>query len=520
MNKKIFLLLFSVLLLTSAVSELSSQACNCFPGWRYRMTITISNNNASAYTLFEVRDSLNTQVLVAAGKMKADGGDIRFADSLCTPLNYFVESGINTNATKIWIRVPSLPANGSRTIYLYYGNPAAVTQSNANSTFSFYEGFDANNLGRFSDAGCGVGTAVFASGVATFSWSASNMWISDSTYAPGVVYTAEANVTAASGSWPGLYWARSTGLQSMAVLMGGSNVRISKTPIGGVGYCNGHNFVPPTNPVITPIGIWSFTWIATGSQQASFPNYSPWSTADSELPRDQPLRICLGGISSGVGSYSVDWVRARKYAPFTPIAANGIEATAPNSPGNSLTATVLGSSSIRINWADSSGNEDKFFVERSTNSGVNWLLRDSVALNITQYIDVGLTQNTNYCYRVRAYNCIGYSSYSNQACATTTFIGITNTGSEIPKTFGLFQNYPNPFNPLTNIKFDIPKASFVKLTIYNALGQTVTEVVNTQLEAGSYTVDWNASIYASGIYFYRIEAGREFIKEMKMVLVK
>ncbi len=489
------------------------------------MTITVNNTNAAAYTFFEVRDSINTLALIGAGKMKADGGDIRFSDSLCTPLNYFVESGINTNATKIWVRVPSLPASGSRTIYLYYGNPAAVTQSSGNNTFAFYEGFDNNTLGRFTDAGCGVGTATFSSGVATFSWPGSNMWISDSTFAISSVFTAEANVTAATGNWPGVYWARSTGLQSMAILMGGNNVRVSKTPIGGVGYCNGHNFVLPTNPVITAVGIWSFTWIATGSQLASFPNYAPWTTADVELPRDQPLRICLGGISSGAGSYSIDWVRARKYAPITPAAVNGTELSAPNSPGNSLTATVLGSTSIRINWADSSSNEDKFYIERSTNSGVNWLLRDSVAQNVTQYIDVGLTQNTNYCYRVRAYNCIGYSVYSNQVCATTTFTGVNNTGNEIPKTFGLFQNYPNPFNPVTNIKFDIPKASFVRLTIYDALGRTVTRLVNNQLSAGSYTADWNASAYASGIYFYRIEAGSdassgEFTKEMKMVLVK
>lgn len=489
------------------------------------MTITINNSNAAAYTFFEVRDSINTLALISAGKMKADGGDIRFADSLCTPLNYFVESGINTNATKIWIRIPSLPASGSRSIYLYYGNPAAVSQSSGNNTFAFYEGFDNNNLGRFTDAGCGVGTSTFASGVATFSWSASNIWISDSTYALSSVFTAEANVTAATGNWPGIYWARSTGLQSMAILMGGGNVRVSKSPISAVGYCNGHNFVAPTNPVITPVGIWSFTWIATGSQQASFPNYAPWTTADVELPRDQPLRLCLGGISSGAGSYSIDWVRARKYAPLSPVAANGIEATTPNSPGNSLTATVLGSTSIRINWADSSNNEDKFYIERSTNSGVNWLLRDSVGQNVIQYTDIGLTQNTNYCYRVFANNCMGNSANSNQVCATTSFTGLSNTGSEIPKTFGLFQNYPNPFNPLTNIKFDLPKASFVRLTIYDALGRTVFELVNRQLNAGSYTADWNAAAYASGIYFYRIEAGNEgsgseFIKEMKMVLVK
>jgi len=113
---------------------------------------------------------------------------------------------------------------------------------------------------------------------------------------------------------------------------------------------------------------------------------------------------------------------------------------------------------------------------------------------------------------------MGNSANSNQACATTTITAIIQ-GSEIPKIFKLYQNYPNPFNPVTSIKFNIPNPSFVNITIYDALGRKLDELVNTKLIAGYYNAEWNASNYASGIYFYRIEAG-DYIAEMKMVLIK
>jgi len=513
-----FIVIFTLFILAD---NLYSQGCNCFNGWLYRVPVTITNANALSYTNFEIRDSINTAVLVTAGKMKADGSDIRFADSLCNPLSYYIESGINTTGTIIWVKVPSLPASGTRIIYMYYGNPAATAVSNPLTTFAFFEGFDNNTLGRFTLV-CSSGTpsSTFSSGVATFSWTSSAIWASDSTLINTEVYTTEANVTAATGNWPGLYNIRNTGThQSMALLMGSGSVRVSKTPIGGTtDYCNGHNFVNPTQSAATPAGIWAFTWIAQGSQAASFPGPGTWATTDAEQPKDVPLKIGLGGISGGTGSYSIDWVRARKYAPIALVAANGSELAAPNAP-SSLTATVLGSTSIRINWVDNSSNEDKFMIDRSTNGGSNWTVRDSVAANTTQYTDGGLTQNTQYCYRVYAKNCVGISANSNQVCSTTTFTGIVKHENEIPKVFNLYQNYPNPFNPSTNIKFDIPKSSYVKLAIYDVIGKQVYELVNSQLAAGSYSVDWNTFSFASGVYFYRIEAG-DYVQQMKMVLVK
>ena len=97
--------------------------------------------------------------------------------------------------------------------------------------------------------------------------------------------------------------------------------------------------------------------------------------------------------------------------------------------------------------------------------------------------------------------------------------GITTINSEIPATYTLSQNYPNPFNPVTNIKFSIPKSEFVKIVIFDVLGREVANLVNDQLTAGLYNVDFDASNLSSGAYFYRIEAG-SFIQTKKMLLVK
>ena len=88
-----------------------------------------------------------------------------------------------------------------------------------------------------------------------------------------------------------------------------------------------------------------------------------------------------------------------------------------------------------------------------------------------------------------------------------------------PKEFALFQNYPNPFNPVTTIKFSLPKQNDVKLIVYNALGQVVVELINETMEEGYHEVQFSASNYASGIYYYRLKTS-DFSSIKKMILLK
>ncbi len=91
--------------------------------------------------------------------------------------------------------------------------------------------------------------------------------------------------------------------------------------------------------------------------------------------------------------------------------------------------------------------------------------------------------------------------------------------NSLPTTFNLEQNYPNPFNPTTVIRFSLPSDELVSLKIYNVLGQEVQTLLNKQMRAGSYNVDFNATKLSSGVYFYRIEAGNYNVTK-KMLLIK
>ncbi|MCB0281665.1 MAG: T9SS type A sorting domain-containing protein [Calditrichaeota bacterium] len=108
-----------------------------------------------------------------------------------------------------------------------------------------------------------------------------------------------------------------------------------------------------------------------------------------------------------------------------------------------------------------------------------------------------------------------------------TWIGDTNVvvtaledkTNAIAKTFELKQNYPNPFNPTTTIEYSVPFTSKVKITVFNMLGQALEVLVDAKHQAGTHMINFDASKYASGVYFYQIEADH-FNQTRKMLLVK
>ena len=98
-------------------------------------------------------------------------------------------------------------------------------------------------------------------------------------------------------------------------------------------------------------------------------------------------------------------------------------------------------------------------------------------------------------------------------------LGVAERQSGLPISFTLDQNYPNPFNPATQIRFTVPKAGIVTLTVYDVLGQQIVTLIDGRQEPGDHSISWNALNVPSGVYFFRIVAG-DFVQTKKMVLMK
>lgn len=147
----------------------------------------------------------------------------------------------------------------------------------------------------------------------------------------------------------------------------------------------------------------------------------------------------------------------------------------------------------------------------TTNAGINWILQYSTTPGHSFSALHFINKDTGY-------------AVSNKGTIIKTTnggepIGIQQISNGVPISYSLNQNYPNPFNPITNIKFDIVKSGLVNVNIYDALGRNVHQLVNQEMNAGSYKVDWDASAFPSGVYFYTIIVGN-YKETKKMMLVK
>jgi hypothetical protein len=97
--------------------------------------------------------------------------------------------------------------------------------------------------------------------------------------------------------------------------------------------------------------------------------------------------------------------------------------------------------------------------------------------------------------------------------------GVNTPSNELPGIFRLDQNYPNPFNPNATIKYELPKSSDITLTVYDVLGREVSVLVNHRMDAGVHEVKFDGSNLASGVYFYRLQAG-DFVATKRLLLMK
>lgn len=159
-------------------------------------------------------------------------------------------------------------------------------------------------------------------------------------------------------------------------------------------------------------------------------------------------------------------------------------------------------------WAGTSYSK----VYKTTNAGVNWGYQ--IVTGGSSRISFSDSQN-------------GWAGKSGVLGLYHTTNGggiilqVQNISNITPYEFALYQNYPNPFNPRTNIKFSVSGSSSAQtfLSVFDILGREIEILVNETLKPGSYNVDWDATNYPSGVYFYKLSAGK-FSETRKMVLIK
>ena len=180
----------------------------------------------------------------------------------------------------------------------------------------------------------------------------------------------------------------------------------------------------------------------------------------------------------------------------------------------SFSAQVNGST-VNLSWKTATEiNSSIFEIEKKQASALNWQKAGEVSAAGTSvspkeysFSDKGLKAG-KLDYRLKMIDKNGSYKYSS----------VVNTEVSAPKNFELSQNYPNPFNPTTNISYQIPKAGFVSIKVYNIIGKEIATLVNQEEPAGEYKVQFDTHNIASGTYFYKLTSGDVSLYKKMMVI--
>ncbi len=228
----------------------------------------------------------------------------------------------------------------------------------------------------------------------------------------------------------------------------------------------------------------------------------------------------ITGLSGGQKYYwRVYAVNADRFGAYSGAWNFTTAAGAPAAPVATAATSLAAQTGFTANWnavADATG----YFLDVSTSSTFSGFVagfNNKDVLNVTKYPISGLNANAAYYYRVRAKNDGGTSVHSNTIRVFAT--GVNQDAAGMPGGYALEQNFPNPFNPITTIRFSLPEAAQVTLKIFNAAGKEVTQLISQKMNAGTFTAEWDASGFVSGIYYCRIVTDR-FSETKKMLLLK
>jgi hypothetical protein len=299
--------------------------------------------------------------------------------------------------------------------------------------------------------------------------------------------------------------------------------------------------------------IWDRSGLDTTGINQPITMYGVWRRLDEELKCDENIKpknteLRNGEIWESVGTvpaiqnnqyyfvaptlhdsteaglvWSVFQITAHTYDPLiwyasVPDSGYSVDNLAPTAP-TGLTA-ILEINNVALSWYQSYEEDFNYFsIYRGTVSG--FPLVDPYAFTIdTTYVDSLVQQGETYYYRVTATDFAGNESDPSDESHIIVSVENTNVTTGLPQSYTLSQNFPNPFNPKTVISYQLPELCEVDLSIYNLSGQKMARLVSKKQSAGTYKIEWDASDFASGMYMYRLQTDKGFIKTKKFVLLK
>ncbi|NUN08748.1 MAG: T9SS type A sorting domain-containing protein [Ignavibacteriaceae bacterium] len=245
----------------------------------------------------------------------------------------------------------------------------------------------------------------------------------------------------------------------------------------------------------------------------------PAGNVVSSYPGSAQLRIKTSG-SVTLGSYTL---RIKGEGPNgIPVHYRTVNLTVEDEIPVEFAAFTysLDASGIRLDWQTATETNNRGFeIQRKVRVGSQIAVWETVGFiagagNTTEtqrytWSDNEVSKVGTYFYRLKQVDFDGSFSFSD----------IVEVEVTTPMQYDLGANFPNPFNPSTKIKYYLPEASFVEISVYDVLGNKISELVNENISAGAHEVSFNAGGISSGTYVYEMKAGN-FVKRNKMLLVK
>ncbi len=191
-----------------------------------------------------------------------------------------------------------------------------------------------------------------------------------------------------------------------------------------------------------------------------------------------------------------------------------------NNAGDSYIPSIsLSGIYAHVVWTDERNTNEEIYYKQSTNRGASWGPDTRLTNASGQKLYPSISILGSLVLVLWGDSRDGNFEIYYKRNPTGNPVGIKPIGSEIPAEFSLYQNFPNPFNPSTTIRFRLPKREFVSLKVYDVRGNEIASLVNEILNPSTYEVCWNASAFASGVYFYKLVSD-DFTDVKKMMLVK